>query len=188
MAGEKVIGKRQRADSVLGNRMDEHLGYKRMKVQGDKWRKIKHIIDKDTTQLFLFEVPKGVSNQNLECLQFSIEKEIVNLNLVEKVKAAEKNQARKFSKMVSASSKNCVLTVDASDEPHLNQLLLLTPQHRTGGNPENESDDGGKNSAKEGNLEISKKLSGFFKVCELISTPEIKPKMEHTISEVFKKR
>jgi hypothetical protein len=32
MAGEKVIGKRQRADSVLGNRMDEHLGYKRMKV------------------------------------------------------------------------------------------------------------------------------------------------------------
>lgn len=49
MAGVKPVGKRSRADSVLGNRMDEHLGYKRMKVSSDKWRKIKHIIDKDTT-------------------------------------------------------------------------------------------------------------------------------------------
>jgi len=90
--------------------------------------------------------------------------------------------------MVTASSKNCVLTIDASNEPHLNQLLVLTPALRNNSNTENESDDGGRNQAKEGNLEISKKLTGYFKVCELISTPEIKPKIEHTIGEVFKKR
>jgi hypothetical protein len=62
MAGDKqVIGKRGRADSVLGNRMDEHIGYKRMKVKSDKWKKIRGIIDKDTTKLCIFEVPKGVS-------------------------------------------------------------------------------------------------------------------------------
>jgi hypothetical protein len=46
--------------------MDEHLGYKRLKVNGEKWKKIKHTMDKQTTQLVLFEVPKGVMiNNNL---------------------------------------------------------------------------------------------------------------------------
>ena len=35
------LGKRSRADSVLGNRMDENLNYKRMKCTSDKWRKLK---------------------------------------------------------------------------------------------------------------------------------------------------
>ena len=55
------LGKRQRADSVLGKRMDETLNYKRLKGSSDKWRKLKHIIDKSETQLCLIEVPKGVS-------------------------------------------------------------------------------------------------------------------------------
>lgn len=63
MAGDKPpsVGKRARADSVLGNRMDETLGYKRMRVNTDKWMKIRKIIDKSTTSLMLFDVPKGVS-------------------------------------------------------------------------------------------------------------------------------
>ena len=56
-----MVGKRTRVDSVLGNRMDEHIGYKRMKTTNDKWNKIRTIIDKDTTKLCIFEVPKGVS-------------------------------------------------------------------------------------------------------------------------------
>ena len=61
-----MASKRSRADSVLGNRMDEHLGYKRLKVNGEKWKKIKHMMDKQTTQLVSFEVPKGVMiNNNL---------------------------------------------------------------------------------------------------------------------------
>ena len=39
MANEKnsSLGKRARADSVLGNRMDEHVNYKRLKSASEKW-------------------------------------------------------------------------------------------------------------------------------------------------------
>jgi len=51
MGSEKQtpLGKRSRADSVLGNRMDEHLNYKRMKTTSDKWSKIQRVIDKPET-------------------------------------------------------------------------------------------------------------------------------------------
>lgn len=51
MVNEKTIplGKRSRADSVLGNRMDEHLNYKRIKVTSEKWNKLQRIIDKPDT-------------------------------------------------------------------------------------------------------------------------------------------
>ena len=63
MGSEKLtpLGKRSRADSVLGNRMDEHLNYKRMKTSSEKWTKIQRVIEKPETQLCLIEVPKGVS-------------------------------------------------------------------------------------------------------------------------------
>jgi hypothetical protein len=71
MANDKghtaVLGKRSRADSVLGNRMDEHLNYKRMKCTSDKWSKLKRLISKPDTKLCLIEVPKGVSS-SLACL------------------------------------------------------------------------------------------------------------------------
>ena len=41
--------KRARADSVLENRMDEDLNYKRMKCTTDKWRKLKNVINKPET-------------------------------------------------------------------------------------------------------------------------------------------
>jgi hypothetical protein len=64
MAQEKSpsLGKRARADSVLGNRMDEYMNFKRVKATSEKWLKVSRIIEKPDTQLFLFEVPKGVSN------------------------------------------------------------------------------------------------------------------------------
>jgi hypothetical protein len=55
--------------------MDEHIGYKLMKVKSDKWKKIRGIIDKDTTKLCIFEVPKGVSilaNARIERVYSSI--------------------------------------------------------------------------------------------------------------------
>ena len=61
MAQSGVLGKRPRADSVLGNRMDEHLSYKRLKSGSDHWRKLSKLIQKPTTQLCLIEAPKGVS-------------------------------------------------------------------------------------------------------------------------------
>ena len=65
--------RRARADSVLGNRMDDNLGFKRMKSsQSDNWRKVKHIIHKPDTKLCLIEVPKNVTIAstlvNIECL------------------------------------------------------------------------------------------------------------------------
>lgn len=56
-----ALGKRARSDSVLGNRMDEHLNYKRMKCSQDKWRKIKQVMAKADSQLCMIEAPKNVS-------------------------------------------------------------------------------------------------------------------------------
>lgn len=66
-----ALGKRARADSVLGNRMDEHLNYKRMKCSQDKWRKIKQVMAKPDTQLCFIEAPKNVSSFSAE-LCFSL--------------------------------------------------------------------------------------------------------------------
>jgi hypothetical protein len=63
MAQEKStsLGKRARADSVLGNRMDEYMNFKRLKSTSEKLAKVQRLIEKPDVQLFLFEVPKGVS-------------------------------------------------------------------------------------------------------------------------------
>ena len=51
MANEKTttLGKRARADSVLGNRMDEHMNFKRLKATSEKWLKLQRIIEKPDT-------------------------------------------------------------------------------------------------------------------------------------------
>ena len=56
-----MVRRRSRADSVLGNRMDEHVNFKKMKTNSSRWAKLRQTIDKKGTQLVLFEVPKGVS-------------------------------------------------------------------------------------------------------------------------------
>ena len=56
-----VVGGRARADSVLGGRMDDNYGFKSMNSSSSKWRKVRSIIDRKTTKLCLFEVPRGVS-------------------------------------------------------------------------------------------------------------------------------
>ena len=54
--------KRSRADSVLGNRMDDLQDYRKLKgARGSNWRKLRSIIDKQDTKLMLIEVPKNVS-------------------------------------------------------------------------------------------------------------------------------
>ena len=58
--------RRQRSDSVLGNRMDDTLNYRRLKPAGpqSRWHKLRRLINKDTTKLVLFEVPKGFDISN----------------------------------------------------------------------------------------------------------------------------
>lgn len=91
MAQEKnsTIGKRTRADSVLGNRMDEYMNYKRVKATSEKWTKVQRIIEKPDTQLFLFEVPKGVSKLYFRVLQFDFGNEIQGFDLSKKLKSAD---------------------------------------------------------------------------------------------------
>jgi hypothetical protein len=55
--------RRQRLDSVLHGILDEGRTYKRMRADGQRWKKISQIINKPDTQLLLFEVPKDVSTQ-----------------------------------------------------------------------------------------------------------------------------
>lgn len=67
---EVALGKRSRVDSVLHGLFDEARDLKRMTADGKKWKKISHIIAKPTTQLLLFEVPRGVTKThtyNLFC-------------------------------------------------------------------------------------------------------------------------
>ena len=94
MANEKspAIGKRARADSVLGNRMDEHVNYKRLKSASDKWQKIQRIIDKPDTQLCLIEAPKGVRiNSLIQSVQIDLESSFNGFNLGEKLKSFSKS-------------------------------------------------------------------------------------------------
>ena len=42
--------------------MSESAGYKKLKTGDQTWAKIDKIIGKPSTQLILFEVPKGVSD------------------------------------------------------------------------------------------------------------------------------
>ena len=54
--------KRSRADSVLGNRMDELHDFRKLKsAHSSKWRKVRRVIDEEHTKLMLIEVPKNVS-------------------------------------------------------------------------------------------------------------------------------
>ena len=54
--------KRSRADSVLGNRMDELHDFRKLKSShSTKWRKLRRVIDKEHSKLMLIEVPKNVS-------------------------------------------------------------------------------------------------------------------------------
>ena len=71
--------RRQRSDSVLGNRMDDTLNYRRLKPAGpqSRWLKLRRLINKDTTKLVLFEVPKG----------FDISNEVESLDLGERLRS-----------------------------------------------------------------------------------------------------
>ncbi len=50
-----------RKDSVIAGVMDQYQDFKQMPVGNRKWPKVDKLINKDTTKLILFEVPKGVS-------------------------------------------------------------------------------------------------------------------------------
>jgi len=74
MTANKTQG-RARVDSVLGDRMDEHHNYKKLRgvsaaQQGSQWSKLKKIIDKESSKLVLIEVPKGVSAYKLQKVVF----------------------------------------------------------------------------------------------------------------------
>ena len=54
---KQPVNKRQRVDSILGNKLDEFYGYKRLQCvasQERKWGKIAKIMEEPETQLILF--------------------------------------------------------------------------------------------------------------------------------------
>ena len=53
------ISRRSRLDSLHGL-LEDHRDYKRMKTDDSRWAKIDKRISQPSTQLILFEVPKGV--------------------------------------------------------------------------------------------------------------------------------
>lgn len=57
--------KRQRVDSILGAALNGSNDFKIMRTGDHTWSKIDNIINKSTTKLMLFELPKGVSSQKL---------------------------------------------------------------------------------------------------------------------------
>ena len=65
--------KRNRADSVLGNRMDDLQDYRKLAIaKGSKWRKLRTVIDQPETKLMLIEVPKNVSESSVSLINENV--------------------------------------------------------------------------------------------------------------------
>ena len=54
-------GGRKRADSVLGNRMDDHNDFNQMKVSQKRWPMLSQLLAKKNCKVVLIEVPKGMA-------------------------------------------------------------------------------------------------------------------------------
>ena len=101
--------RRLRSDSVLGNRMDENLNYRRLKPAGppSRWYKLRRLINKNTTNLFLFEVPKG----------FNITDKVESLDLGERLRSAAKGSGKlKVKRFSTKSNKNCIFSMEIASE------------------------------------------------------------------------
>jgi hypothetical protein len=85
--------------------MDEHLNYRRLKPAGlgTRWHKLRHLMEKDTTKLVLFEVPKG----------FNLVDELESLDLGERLRSVEKSQKLKVKRFASKSNKNCIMSIES---------------------------------------------------------------------------
>eukprot|EP00347_Sterkiella_histriomuscorum_P017899 403347556 len=161
-------GKRQRVDSIISGALSESAGFKRMRTGDVTWGKIDKIISKPSTQLILFEVPKGFNISDLNNL-----KEPLNLK-----KRLEKSQQKgqlyvktelSSSNEENASHKNLMIGIESLKEgsdsasqfsggAHITQLLTLLPQTK---------DD------SEGNLKVSKGISGYVKVTSSVINKQI---------------
>ena len=101
------VKRRPRSDSVLGNRMDENLNYRRLKPAGphSRWYKLRKLINKSTTNLFLFEVPKG----------FNITDEVESLDLGERLRSAAEGSGKlKVKRFATRSNKNCIFSMESA--------------------------------------------------------------------------
>lgn len=104
--------------------------------------------------------------------------EIKGFALGEKLKSAQKNGKRKYTKTTTGSGKPAVVTVDAQDEAHLHQICVLAPM--TGQNAD--SDD--ENTETAGNLEPSgKPLQAFVKLTTLATETDVKPMVSAILKE-----
>lgn len=57
--------RRERLDSVIHGVLDDSRDLKKLKTADARWAKISQIIGKPTTQLILFEVPRGFNIEKL---------------------------------------------------------------------------------------------------------------------------
>ena len=98
--------RRKRADSVLGNRMEETHNYRRIKPStSSRWSKVRKMIEKDTTKLVLFEVPKG----------FDIENELIDLNLGDRLRRVAGSNKQRIRRIATKSNKNCLISLETAE-------------------------------------------------------------------------
>lgn len=86
--------------------MDENLNFRRLKPAGvgSRWHKLRRIIEKDTTKLVLFEVPKG----------FNIAEEIESLDLGDRLRSAAGSTKIKVKRFATKSNKNCIMATEST--------------------------------------------------------------------------
>ena len=86
--------------------MDENLNYRRLKpaAPGTRWHKLRRLIEKDTTKLVLFEVPKG----------FNLVDELESLDLGERLRSVETAKKIKIKRFSTKSNKNCIMAIESA--------------------------------------------------------------------------
>ena len=123
---------RKRADSVLGNRMEAHSDFQKMKVSMKRWPQLSQLLAKKSNKVVLIEVPKGMEVEGdggvLELLG--------EVNIADKMAQAAKTTGKRMvSKVKISKSKKCCLAtteVKGDQQSHLNQILMLNPAEEEG--------------------------------------------------------
>lgn len=184
---------RQRSDSVLGNRMDENLNFRRIKPAGvgSRWHKLRRIIEKDTTKVVLFEVPKG----------FNITEELEALDLGDRLRSVATSSKIKIKRFQSKSNKNCIMAIESAfkedkqtnlEASHLNQIMCLLPAENKvemqsdASNSEDLSGD--EKHPRLHNLEAGKAFAAHIKICSMATDLSSKSANECKISHIIKRK
>ena len=100
----KTILSRNRSDSVLGNRMDEHRDFTRMRISEKRWPQLSSLLNSKKNKVVLLEVPKGFD------LAKDYEGVLQQIDFSERLRKAGKSSLQRSSTRLSCKDVTCTAT------------------------------------------------------------------------------